>query len=165
MIFYASFADSWKRLDTPALPPTPGHWALAVFAALLVLATLALIVRGALVRKAAHSLVLGALPLVLIGADLMARRTEPDASAIALNGFGALVGGLAIWSGLRHASLFRTNAGLALIGSLIAARFFDSEWSFAWRGGAFIALGLLTLALNLWIVRSTRESARGKEAS
>jgi hypothetical protein len=164
-IFYGSFAESWKRLDVPALPTTPGTWALAVVAALLILSTLALIVRGILTRKAAHSLALGALPLVFIGADLLARRTEPDVSAIALNGVGALIGGLAIWSGLRHASLFRTNAGLALIGSLIAARFFDSEWSFAWRGSAFIALGLLTLALNLWIVRSSRASIQGKEAS
>lgn len=161
LIFYGSFAESWKRPDAPTWPPTAGTWALALIAALVLLATVAVLLRGVLARQSGHATALWALPLVLAGADLLARRSDAGAAAILLNGVGALVAGLAIWSGLRHASLFRTNAGLALAGSLIAARFFDAEWSFAWRGSVFVALGVLTLALNLWIVRSSLR----KEAS
>jgi hypothetical protein len=67
------------------------------------------------------------------------------------------VGLSAAYAGFRDGSLGTANCGLLLVITLVAARFFDEDWSFVVRGVAFILLGAAFLVTNLWMLKRRKE--------
>jgi hypothetical protein len=63
-----------------------------------------------------------------------------------------------IAAGVRHDSLRRTNAGMALLSALLVARFFDADLGLVLRGVAFIVVGAGFFLTNLFLVRRRRTS-------
>ena len=76
---------------------------------------------------------------------------------LTVNALGLIVGVASVHAGLKHGQLGTANAGLLLVVTLIVARFFDDDWSFVVRGVGFILMGLVFLAMNLWLLRRRGE--------
>ena len=71
-----------------------------------------------------------------------------------------LAAGVAILAeGVRVMELGTVNRGLGAVAAFVVARFFDTELSFLLRGVGFVALGLVCLAVNLWLIRGARRVA------
>lgn len=70
------------------------------------------------------------------------------------------LGLLMLREGVKTDSLRRLNAGMGILALLVAARFFDQDVSLAWRGLAFIVLGLGFLGTNVWMLKRRKEVAR-----
>jgi hypothetical protein len=81
------------------------------------------------------------------------------ASALAMNLFGITLGLLTCRDGLRQGHLGTANFGLLIASAVLAARFFDVDWSFVVRGTGFVALGVVFLATNLRLLTRRKEVA------
>ena len=105
-----------------------------------------------------HRALLALAPLLVTGA--WAVGFYPGTSGwlmLVVNGFGLAVGLSAAYAGFRGGSLGTANCGLLLVITLVAARFFDEDWSFVVRGVAFILLGAAFLVTNLWMLKRRKE--------
>ena len=76
---------------------------------------------------------------------------------LVVNATGLVVGVAAVHAGLKHGQLGTANCGLLLVVSLVLARFFDDDWSFVVRGVGFILMGIVFLAMNLWMLKRRGE--------
>jgi hypothetical protein len=70
---------------------------------------------------------------------------------------GLVVGVATVHAGFRGNSAGTANCGLLLVVALVVARFFDDDWSFVVRGIGFIAMGIVFLSMNLWLLNRRRE--------
>jgi len=59
--------------------------------------------------------------------------------------------------GVKNATLFQTNIGMATICTLIIMRFLDSNMDILWRGIVFLLLGVAFLLVNVKILRSKKQ--------
>lgn len=89
-----------------------------------------------------------------------------DYIASALNNLLVLtLGILAIREGAARVDFSMLNFGLLIIAGLIAARFFDTNMSFAIRGLLFIAVGAGFFVANYFVGKKKRENISNGEAS
>nr|WP_173812885.1 DUF2157 domain-containing protein [Dendrosporobacter quercicolus]NSL48818.1 DUF2157 domain-containing protein [Dendrosporobacter quercicolus DSM 1736]SDM52509.1 Uncharacterized membrane protein [Dendrosporobacter quercicolus] len=150
LIYLLTFNSSWRYL----------HWdisgvSLAEGSLILVLSILAAggsirLIRQAGWRKLQYSVA----PLIIGGAYLL-QFYQPGgiAATVLLNCYLLALSISMITAGIRRSSLTRVNTGLLLLALLIAARFFDIDFSFVVRGLVFVILGIAFLVTNLLIVR------------
>lgn len=83
-------------------------------------------------------------------------RWEPLLPQILTNGFVLALALALIVPGTRARDLTRANLGMALVAALVACRFFDTQWSFIFKGIIFITLGSGFFLLNYLIGRRKR---------
>ncbi|MCX7818081.1 MAG: DUF2157 domain-containing protein [Kiritimatiellae bacterium] len=101
----------------------------------------------------------GPLVIGVAGARVLAGAGGGLVPALILTAVLVLIGVLRLVQGLRGRRLGAVNAGMALLGAVMLARFFDTELSYLWRGVAFIVAGAVMLGVNLaW----GRRAARGE---
>lgn len=62
-----------------------------------------------------------------------------------------------LYTGTKLNLIWRTNVGLVILCILIALRFFQSDLSFAYKGMAFIIIGVLFLVSNIILFRQKRK--------
>jgi hypothetical protein len=97
---------------------------------------------------------LGALPLAVIAGYLLQASDKSGLyAAIFMNAFLLAVGVTTLIKGVRSDRLGLLNTGMLLLAALILLRFFDTNFSFVIRGSAFILIGLIFLAVNIFISR------------
>lgn len=159
MLFTGSFADVWRHLvpdptlaDGPVVPLTAGAIGLALvaFAAW----------RAMALWKASqtHRAILALTPVVLTGVWALSFREGTEGwLMLIVNALGLGVGIATVHAGFKNGSLGTANCGLLLVVALIAARFFDDDWSFVVRGIGFIAMGIVFLTMNLWLLKRRGE--------
>ena len=63
-----------------------------------------------------------------------------------------------VFRGLKQRAVATLNGGLLILMALMISRFVDSEFSILARGLAFVILGSLILAANLWLLKTKREA-------
>lgn len=149
-----TFAPFWKQHGhPPADLVTKGRLAFDHgILGLLVLSPLLLTVRNGR-RWAPHQVLLSLSPLLML---LTSSMTDPDnavGAARLFNLYPLGVGALALWAGMRREAVGTINLGMLFTGALVAARFFDSDMSFTARGLAFVILGSLFIAANIYMMR------------
>ncbi|MFW6413920.1 MAG: hypothetical protein ACOCZS_01340 [Verrucomicrobiota bacterium] len=104
--------------------------------------------------------IFGALPIILLAGQLIAHSLDWGwQTLVFLNLYVLAMAITTIAAGIGKRSLALVNGGLVLLAALIAARFFDVNMPFAWRGVAFIAIGAAFLAGNIVLGRKMKEGA------
>ncbi len=104
--------------------------------------------------------IFGALPIILLAGQLIAHSLDWGwQTLVFLNLYVLTISVTSIAAGISKRSLAVLNGGLVLLAALIAARFFDVNMPFAWRGVAFIAIGAAFLAGNIVLGRKMKEGA------
>jgi hypothetical protein len=159
MLFAGSFADVWRHMG-PA--ENVGHGpGLVIAASMVALALLAFSsLRGIETWKAGqpHRALLALTPLLLTGVWGLSFGSGTEGwLMLVVNATGLIVGVAAVNAGMKGGQLGTANCGLLLVVSLVLARFFDDDWSFVIRGLGFIFMGIVFLAMNLWLVKRRRE--------
>lgn len=81
------------------------------------------------------------------------------AAAVAMNLYGLALALGTAFRGIRQRAAITFNSGLLILAALILARFADSGFGILERGVAFIVLGALVLAANLWLLKTKKEGA------
>jgi hypothetical protein len=159
MVFTGSFADVWRHMAS-ARDPEHGM-AVTIAAAVVGLALLSLSAwRGIALWKnrQMHRALLALTPLLLVGVWALSFREGTEGWLMLLvNLFGLCTGVATVHAGFRNGSLGTANCGLLLVVALIAARFFDDDWSFVIRGIGFIAMGIVFLTMNMSLLRRRGE--------
>lgn len=130
-----------------------------VVTAALIIGAVALLVT-AIRRRRGEYIPLGAMPILAVAGYGLAAATEnATVPWLMFNGYVLAISVYTIAQGLRRDRLATTNAGMVLLATLIAIRFFDSELSFIVRGVVFIVLGLGFLGCNVMLLNRRRASA------
>jgi hypothetical protein len=159
MLFGGSFADFWRHVVKHRESADP--LVVTTVASALALALVAFSAwRGVALWKEQrrHRALLALTPLLLTGAWALAFQPGTDGWLMLLvNITGLVVGVATVHAGFRGDSAGTANCGLLLVVALVVARFFDDDWSFVVRGVGFIALGIVFLAMNLWLLKRRRE--------
>jgi hypothetical protein len=96
--------------------------------------------------------------LIVIG-HVLALAGANQAGWILFNLWLLAAGVTILVEGVRVMELSTVNRGLAAVAAFMVARFFDTELSFLLRGVGFVTLGLVCLAVNLWLIRGARRVA------
>jgi len=159
MLFAGSFADVWRHMG-PARDVE--HGPIVVFAAgAIALALLAFSSWRALElwkTGQTHRALLALTPLLLTGVWGLSFGSAAEGwLMLVVNAAGLIVGVAAVHAGLKHGQIGTANCGLLLVVSLVLARFFDDDWSFVIRGVGFILMGIVFLAMNLWMLKRRGE--------
>lgn len=156
-----SFTDVWKYLNIGGDLYSWG-WALGVTG---LLAAAAAIGSGRHFKTPAlrWHIVLGAAPVVFVVARLV--QAAPVVSALLINLYALALAGTLVMRGLRTERAGSLNLGLLLFSSLVVCRFFDSDLDFIVRALAFMLLGALMLASNLYLARRKRPKMPSPQAS
>jgi uncharacterized membrane protein len=150
--FPGIWRDAQRELDTPVhylARPALVDFALAV----LLLGMLIWLLTGRIRQGQATTLLLGlAVPVTVIAWTLFLYGNSL-VPAILMNTYFLVlaVGIMAV--GFRNNRLTTLNSGLLLLGVLVLARFFDTEFSLVLRGAAFILVGAAFLAANFWLLK------------
>lgn len=63
-----------------------------------------------------------------------------------------------LYPGIQHSRMGLVNLGMLIILTLIAFRFFDTEWSYLTKGIAFVLLGIAFLTVN-WVLSKRLKQA------
>ena len=99
----------------------------------------------------------GALPVVTVVAYGLACWMESEAPAMILfNVYAATLGIWTLAAGIRSLRMGMVNGGMAVLTTLIVARFFDMDMGFVARGIAFILIGIGFLGTNIVLVRRSK---------
>lgn len=160
-LFVLSFRVPWESAWEKGAGPAASE---GVSEALVLIPALAL--GGLALWGAARLLRAGALPEALLagfplvagaGALLAFGDQGQTAATLLVNLYGLGLALVLLVSSLREGRLVPANAALLFLSVLVAARFFDAEFSFVARGLAFIVLGLSFLGLNLILVKRRKE--------
>lgn len=160
-----SFQDVWSRTENWSQIFSNKTWEtafpafeLALLGGLLCLA-LFLFIRFLLRHKWLEAAV-GSLYIVALLAWFFAGEDKEIISAIIFNAYLFMNGLGLLLAGIRKEKLGILNAGMAILAILILCRFFDSDFSLAARGMAFVLIGIGFLLTNIIITRK-----KGKAAS
>lgn len=98
-------------------------------------------------------------PLVaMAGFAVTSHLHRPGLALLLCNVFVFAFGLTLLTSGVRRAALGRVNAGMLLLATVIALRFFDSDLSLVARGLVFVVLGAVFLIVNVVLSRRFRRS-------
>jgi hypothetical protein len=92
-------------------------------------------------------------PVVLVAWGIAKQTRNPLLPSLLLNVFGFALGLYTLVRGVRAGRIYEANLGMLIIAALAVARFFDSDFEFAVRGIAFIAIGLGFLVTNLIVFK------------
>jgi predicted membrane protein DUF2157 len=157
LTIFLSFQDAWRtRQWQNAVYLVPRHYPDALATGIQVAWVLAALVFGAyaLWKDRKLNLAPAAFAPVAVVAWGIAKRTgNPLIPSLLLNFFALGLGIFTLLRGIRAGRIFETNLGMLVIAILAIARFFDSDFEFAVRGIAFIAIGLGFLVTNLVVFK------------
>ena len=95
-------------------------------------------------------------PLVLLIGLVISRMGYPIAAKIFANIFLFIWGLTYLKTGVEHKNMTVINQGIGIIGILIIARFFDTNWSIIIKGVVFVILGLGFLVSNFFLSRKMK---------
>lgn len=151
LLFILTFQYSWRNISWNITEMTTAEGLLAAILLLLSLTGAALLRQRTQSRRLL--LLAAAPPIVAAAYGLGYYDTSGLASMLLLNAYVLFLSVMLINTGVRKNSLAAVNAGMLALGTLIAARFFDVNFSFVIRGLVFMSLGLAFLLTNLLIVR------------
>lgn len=161
-----SFSQSWNAFrparSNPNLSLFEAHLVMDYATALALLVLVGLVVLQTCRKRDLMRLVwAGPALLSAFFFPLVAFGLPTPVAAIAFNLYLVGLGLVLMRAGARKERLGTLNLGMAIIGLIMVARFFDSEMGFTERGIAFLAAGALFLGGNLYLRRRmhrTRET-------
>jgi len=84
----------------------------------------------------------------------------PSVAGLLGNLFVLTIGVYAIWKGSQTESLAKLNAGLLIIGVLIACRFFDTELNFVLKGSLFVLVGCGFFVTNYLMLKKMKKDEK-----
>jgi uncharacterized membrane protein len=154
-----SFDDVWRGVDDVGV-----EWQRVTFIVVPIIVfgcvALSTAVAVVLVQSGRLAAAVGAAAgLVVVIGHVLAQSGVDEAGWMLFN-LWLLGAGIAILAeGVRVMELGTVNRGLAAVAAFMVARFFDTELSFLLRGVGFVTLGLVCLAVNLWLIRGVRRVA------
>jgi uncharacterized membrane protein len=142
-----SFIDPWPKVNWILTDKKLAALELAMVAVISV-AALVLWVR-CWTRRAGHEVMLGAVPFLAVFAWICAMQGSAPMAAALFNIFLCTLGIGTLVIGLRERRLGIVNGGMVVLAAVILCRFFDANLGFAFRGVAFILIGIGFLVTNL----------------
>jgi hypothetical protein len=153
LTIFLSFQDTWRtRQWQNAVDLVPRHYPDVLATAIQVSWIAAALLFGAhslwKIRRLNLAPVAFA-PVALLAWGIAKQTGNPLIPSLLLNFFALALGVFTLLRGIRAGRIFEANLGMVVIAVLAIARFFDSDFEFAVRGIAFIAIGLGFLATNL----------------
>jgi uncharacterized membrane protein len=150
-----SFADVWRDFDAGNVREPHVIVVAAVAAGGILYASFAAV---SLARAHEVAAVLGSgAAALLAGLYGIALAGLPDLGWLMFNAWLLAVGAVTLNDGFRRMELGVANRGLLAVGAFLIARFFDTDFSFLFRGLAFVALGAACLIMNVWLMRGRRQ--------
>jgi hypothetical protein len=153
LTIFLSFQDAWRtRQWQNAVDLIPRHYPDALAAGIQIAWVLVAILFGAYAFSKDRKLNLAPavlVPVAVIAWGIGSQTGKPLIPSLLLNFFALVLGICTLLRGIRAGRIFEANLGMVVIAVLATSRFFDSDFEFAVRGIAFIAIGLGFLATNL----------------
>ncbi len=149
LAYLFSFQKPWEPMGQQMMKA-----GFAEYALLAVLGcTWAGLLLGRFKRLDPAAILAAGLPLLIWPVLLGLTAHQSQLMALLVNIYLLALGLLVLREGLRHGGIGTVNLGMLILCGQIIVRFFDADLSFMTRGLAFIAMGLLFLLANLYLVR------------
>jgi hypothetical protein len=152
LTIFLSFQGTWRTHQWQnAVDLVPRHYPDALAAGIQIAWIMAALFFGACAfwKDQKLNLAPAALAPVAVIAWGIAKQTgNPLIPSLLLNFFALALGIFTLLRGIRAGRVLEANLGMVVVAILAIARFFDSDFEFAVRGIAFIAIGLGFLVTN-----------------
>jgi hypothetical protein len=162
LAFSFTWIEIWDHIGGYPTPPSLKggvwkDWIDAILGLILASCWAALMVKY-FDRKSLPKSIISTFP-IFVGLGFFATSGFPDGEIIAVllfNAFTFVLGVTLVIQGSRLLRLRQVNFGMSLLGLLLLARFYDSDFGFLARGIAFILIGIGFVAANWLLTRKKR---------